>query len=95
MKALVCPVAMYGCESWTLKKDDEKRISAFEMKCLRQVLRVSWTAKRTNEWVLETAGVSRSLLVSVKEMKQIYYGHILRKKGGINTRYNPRLPHSR
>ena len=79
--SLVCPVAMYGCESWTLKKDDEYRISAFEMKCLRQVLRVSWTAKRTNEWVLETAGVSRSLLASVKEMKLAYYRHILRKKG--------------
>ena len=51
------------------------------MKCLKQVLRVSWTAKRTNEWVLETAGVSRSLLASVKEMKAAYYGHILRKKG--------------
>ena len=71
-KALVWPVAMYGCESWTFKKDDEKRISAFEMKCLRQVLRVSWTAKSTNEWVLETAGVSRSLLASVKEMKLSY-----------------------
>ena len=54
---------------------------SFEMTCLRQVLRVSWTAKRTNEWVLETAGVSRSLLASVKEMKLAYYGHILRKKG--------------
>ena len=68
MKALVWPVAMYGCESWTFQKDDERRISAFEMKCLRQVLRISWTVKRTNEWVLETAGVSRSLLASVKEM---------------------------
>jgi len=75
------PVAMYGCESWTFKKDDEKRISAFEMKYLRQVLRVSWLARRTNEWVLETAGVSRSLLASVKEMKLAYYGHILGKKG--------------
>ena len=81
MKALVWPVAMYGCESWTFKKDDEKRISAFEMKCLRQVLRVSWMAKMTNEWVLETTGVSRSLLASVKEMKLAYYGHILRKQG--------------
>ena len=81
MKTLVWRAAMYGCESWTFKKDDEKRISAFEMKCLRQVSRVSWTAKRTNEWVLETAGVSRSLLASVKEMKLAYYGHILRKKG--------------
>ena len=59
-----------------------KRISAFEMKCLRQVLRVLWTAKRTNEWVFETGGVSRSLLASVKEIKPAYYGHIiLRKKG--------------
>ena len=81
MKALVWPVAMYGCDSWTLNKDDEKRISAFAMKCLRKVLRVSWTAKRTNEWVLETAGVSKSLLASVKEMKLAYYGHVLRKKG--------------
>ena len=83
MKALVWPVAMYGYESWTFKKDDEKRISAFETKCLRQVLRVKWTAKRTNEWALETAGVSRSLLASVKEMKRAYYGHILRKKGDV------------
>jgi len=67
--------------TWTFNEDDKKRISAFEMKCLRQVLRVSWTVKRTNEWVLETAGVSRSLLASVKEMKLAYYGHILRKKG--------------
>jgi len=81
MKALVWPVAMYGCDSWTFKKDDEKRISAFVMKCLRQVLRISWTAKRTKEWVLETAGVSRSLLASLTEMKMAYYGHILRKKG--------------
>ena len=50
------------------------------MKCLRQVLMVSWTAKRTNEWVLETAVESRSLLASVKEMKLAYYGRILRKK---------------
>jgi len=64
-----------------LKKDDERRINAFEMKYLRQVLRVSWTAKRTNEWVLKTAAVTRSLLASVKQRKLAYYGHILRKKG--------------
>ena len=52
MKALVWPVALYGCESWTLKKTDEARINAFEMKCLRQLLRVSWTDRKTNEWVL-------------------------------------------
>ena len=51
------------------------------MKCLRQVLRVSWTAKKTNEWVLNTAGVERSLLASVKERKLVYFGHVMRKKG--------------
>ena len=81
MKALIWPVVMYGCESRTLMKDDEGRIDAFEMKCLRQVLRVSWTAKRTNEWVLETAGVTKNLLASVKQRKLTYYGHTFRKNG--------------
>ena len=78
---VITSIVVIGCESWTLKKHDKRRISAFKMKCLRQVLRLSWMAKRTNDWVLETAGVSRSLLVSVKEMKLAYYGHVLRKKG--------------
>ena len=81
LKALVWPVATYGCESWTLKKMDEARINAFEMKCLRRVLRVSWTAKKTNEWVLMKAGVERSLLASVKKRKLLYFGHIMRKQG--------------
>jgi hypothetical protein len=81
MKALVWPVALYGCESWTLKKTDEARINAFEMKCLRQLLRVSWTDRKTNEWVLATAGVDRNLLISVKERKLAYFGHVMRKQG--------------
>jgi len=56
-KALVWPVAMYGCESWTLRKHEETRLDAFEMKALRKILRVSWTAKKTNEWVLNKAGI--------------------------------------
>jgi len=71
----------YGCESWTLKKTDEAIINSFEMKCLRQVLRISWTAKKTNEWVLMTAGVERSLLASIKNRKLTYFGHIMRKQG--------------
>ena len=81
MKALVWPVALYGCESWTLKKTDEARINAFEMKCLRQLLRVFWTDRKTNEWVLATAGVDRNLLISVKERKLAYFGHVMRKQG--------------
>ena len=55
LKALVWPVATYGCESWTLKKNKVIRLDAFEMKGLRKILRVSWTAKKTNEWVLNKA----------------------------------------
>jgi len=77
-KVLVWPVAVYGCESWTLRAGDEKRIQAFEMQGLRQILHASWTAKRTNDWVLEKAEVSRNLLESVKARKLSYFGHAMR-----------------
>jgi len=64
--------------SWTLRTADEKRIQAFEMRGLRQILRVSWTAKRTNDWVLDKAKVSRNLLESVKARKLEYFGHVMR-----------------
>jgi len=67
MKALVQPLATYGCESWTLRKNEETHLDAFEIKGLRKILRVSWTAKKTNEWVLHNkAGVKRELLDTVK-----------------------------
>ena len=66
---LVWPVATYGCESWTLRKNEETCLDAFEMKGLRKILRVSWTAKKTNEWVLNKAGVKRELLDTVKARK--------------------------
>ena len=66
MKALVRPVATYGCESWTLRKNEETCLDAFEMKGLRRILQVSWTAKKTNEWVLNKTGVKRELLDTVK-----------------------------
>jgi len=65
---LVWPVATYGCESWTLRKNEEIRFIAFEMRALRNILRVSWTAKKTDEWVLK-AGVKRELLDTVKARK--------------------------
>ena len=58
MKALVWPVVTYGCESWTLRKNEETRLEAFDMKGLRKILRVSWIAKKTNESVLNKAGVN-------------------------------------
>jgi len=57
MKALVWPVATYGFERLTLRKNEETRLNAFEMKGLKKILWVSWTAKKTNEWVLNKAGV--------------------------------------
>ena len=81
MKALVWPVATYGCGSWTLRKNEDTRLDAFEMKGLRKILRVSSTAKKTNEWVLNKAGVKRELLDTVKARKLAYCGHTMRKQG--------------
>ena len=69
MKPLVWPVVTYGCESWTLRKNEETRLEAFEMKGLKKILRVSWTATKTNEWVLNKAGVKRELLDTTKARK--------------------------
>jgi len=69
MKAVVWPVATYGCESWTLRKNEEACLDASEMKGLRKILRVSWTAKKTNKWVLNKAGVKKELLDTVKARK--------------------------
>jgi len=80
LKALVWPVATYGCESWTLRKNKVTRLDAFEMKGLRKILRVSWTAKKTNEWVLNKAWVERELLDTVKARKLAYYGYTMRKQ---------------
>ena len=81
MTALVWPVATYGCESWTLRKNKETRLDAFGMKGLRKIRRVSWTAKKTNEWLLNKAGVKRELLDAVKARKLAYYGYTMRKQG--------------
>ena len=81
MKALVWPVATYGCESWTLRKNEETCLDAFEMKGLSKILRVSWTAMETNERVLNNARVKRELLDTVKARKLAYYGHTMRKQG--------------
>ena len=64
-----------GCESWTLRKNEEACLDAVEMKGLRKVLRLSWTAKKTNEWVLNKAGVKKELLDTVKARKLAYWSH--------------------
>jgi len=77
----VWPVATYGCERWTLRKNEGTHLDAFEMKGLRKILWVLWTAKKTKEWVLNKAGVKRELLDTVKARKLAYYGHTMRKQG--------------
>jgi len=68
-------------ESWTLRKNEETRLEAFEMKGLRKILRVSWTSKKTNEWVLNKAGVKGELLDTVKARKLACHGRTVRKQG--------------
>ena len=75
MRALVRPVATYGCESCTLRKNEETRLDAFEMKGLRKIPRVLWTAKKTNEWVLNKAGVKRELL-NTRQTKEASNGMV-------------------
>ena len=81
-KALVLSILLYGCESWTLTAELEKRIQAFEMKCLRRVLGVAWTERKTNKfvrWQVElAAGTQELLLATAKRRKLQWYGHVTR-----------------
>ena len=87
-KALVWFVATNGCESWTLRKNEEADLDAFEMEGLRKILRVSRTAKKRNELVLNKGGVKKELLDTVKARKLAYYGHTMRKQGSCGERDN-------
>ena len=79
MKPCIFPVAIYGCEAWTILKDDEKKITSFEMKCYRKILRISWTERKTNASVLEQLELKAPQLLNlVKKQKLSYFGHIKR-----------------
>ncbi|OIR55924.1 MAG: uncharacterized protein A8A55_3328, partial [Amphiamblys sp. WSBS2006] len=73
--AIVFPISMYGCESWTLKKADRKRIDAFELWCWRRLLRIPWTARVTNEEVLERIKPEFSLEGKITRIQLTYFGH--------------------
>ena len=77
VKAMVFPVVMYGCESWTLKKAERQRIDAFEMLCWRKLLRVSWTAWRSNQSTLKEISPGISLEGMMLKLKLQYFGHLL------------------
>ena len=79
VKAMVFPVVMYGCESWNIKKADCQRIDAFELWCWRRLLRVPWTARRSNQSILKEISSGCSLEGLVLKLKLQYFGHLIRR----------------
>ena len=79
VKAMVFPVVMYGCESWIVKKDECRRIDAFELWCWRRLLRVPWTARRSNQSILEEISPGISLEGMMLKLKLKYFGHLMRR----------------
>ena len=79
VNAMVFPVVMYGCESWTVKKAEHRRIDAFELWCWKRVLRVPWTARRSNQSILKEISPGCSLEGLMLKLKLQYFGHLIRR----------------
>ena len=79
VKAMVSPVVMYGCESWTVKKAERQRIDAFELWCWRRLLRVPWTARRSNQSILKEISPGCFLEGMMLKLKLQYFGHLMRR----------------
>ena len=79
VKAMVFPVVIYGCESWTVNKAECQRIDAFELWCWRRLLRVPWTARRSNQSILKEIGPGCSLEGLMRKLKLQYFGHLMRR----------------
>ena len=79
VKAMVFPVVMYGCESWTIKKAAHRRIDAFELWCWRRLLRVPWTARGSSQSILEEISPEYSLEGLMLKLKLQYFGHLMRR----------------
>ena len=79
VKAMVFPVVMYGCESWTVKKVEHQRIDAFELWCCRRLLRVPWTARTSNQSILKEINPGISLEGMMLKLKLQYFGHLMRR----------------
>ena len=77
VKTMVFPVVMYGCESWTIKKAEHQRIDAFELWCWRRLLRVPWTARRSNQSILKEISPKYSLEGLMLKLKLQYFGHLM------------------
>ena len=83
VKAMVFPVVVYGCESWTIKKAECWRIDAFELWCWRKLLRVPWTARRSNQCILKEISPGCSLLWLMLKLKLQYFGHLMRRTDSL------------
>ena len=79
VKAMVFPVVMYGCESWTIKKAERRRMDAFELWCWRRLLRVPWPARRSNQSILKEISPRCSLKGLMLKLKLQYFGHLMRR----------------
>ena len=79
VKAMVFPMVMYGCESWTVKKAEHRRIDAFELCCWRRLLKVPWTARRSNQSILKEINPGCSLEGMMLKLKLQYFGHLMRR----------------
>ena len=83
VNALVFQVVLYGCESWTIRKAERRRIDSFELWCLRRLLRIPWTARRTNKSVIEEIKATNPLESLIKKQQLSYFGHIMRKENSL------------
>ena len=83
VKAMVVPVVMYGSKSWTIKKAECRRIDAFELWCWRRLLRVSWTARRSNQSILKEISPEYSLEQLIMKLKSQYFGHLMQKADSL------------
>ena len=79
VKAMVFPVVMYGCESWTIEKAERQRIDAFELWCWRRLLRVLWTTRRSNQSILKEISPGCSLEGTMLKLKFQYFGHLMQR----------------
>ena len=84
VKAMVFPVVMYGCESWTIKKVEHRRTDAFELWCWRRLLRVPWTARRSNQSILKEISPGCSLEGLMLKLKLQYFGHLMQRADSLD-----------
>ena len=83
VKAMVFPIVMCGCESWTIKKAEHQKIDAFELWCWRRLLRVPWTVRRSNQSILKEISLEYSLEGLMLKLKLQYFGHLLRRTDSL------------